>query len=61
MRNALKKGLLAIITSLIASVLWAVDVTFTMSSIFDGNNLTASVTDPTAATSCFPLPFQGQL
>ncbi|MBQ4395638.1 MAG: Ig domain-containing protein [Paludibacteraceae bacterium] len=50
MRNIFKKSFLFIVTCLLASNLWAEDVTFTMSSIFDGNNLSISVTNPVAAT-----------
>lgn len=39
-----------VIGCLMASAAWATDATFTMSSIFDGTNLSVTVTSPVAAT-----------
>ena len=50
MKNIFRKSLLLTVATILASSLWAGDVTFTMSSIFDGTNQTATVTSPTAAT-----------
>ena len=49
MRNILK-GLFVAMSCLLATSVSATDVTFTMSSIFDGSNQSATVTTPTAAT-----------
>ena len=49
MRNILK-GLFVAMSCLMATSVSATDVTFTMSSIFDGSNQSATVTTPTAAT-----------
>ena len=49
MKNILK-GLFVAMSCLMATSVSATDVTFTMSSIFDGSNQSATVTTPTAAT-----------
>ena len=49
MKNILRSLFIAMIC-LMASTVSAADVTFTMSSIFDGTNQSATVTTPTAAT-----------
>lgn len=49
MRNILRSLFIAMICHM-ASTVSAADVTFTMSSIFDGSNQSANVTTPTAAT-----------
>ena len=49
MKNILK-GLFVAMSCLLATSVSATDVTFTMSSIFNGSNQSASVTTPTAAT-----------
>ena len=49
MRNILK-GLFVAMSCLLATSVSATDVTFTMSSIFNGSNQSATVTTPTAAT-----------
>lgn len=49
MRNILK-GLSVVLSCLLVSFVSAADVTFTMTSIFDGNSLSFNVTTPTAAT-----------
>lgn len=49
MRNIFK-GLFVAMSCLLATSVSATDVTFTMSSIFDGSNQSATVTTPTAAT-----------
>lgn len=50
MRNIFKKSLFIVLGCLIASAIWAVDATFTMSSVFDGTNTSANVTSPLEAT-----------
>ena len=50
MTNTFKKSFLFLLACLLATNLWAEDVTFTMSSIFDGSNLSVNVTTPVAAT-----------
>ena len=50
MKNILRKSFLLLVATVCAGYLCAGDVTFTMSSIFDGNSLTFEVTTPTAAT-----------
>ena len=49
MKNILK-GLFVAMSCLLATSVSATDVTFTMSSIFNGSNQSATVTTPTAAT-----------
>ena len=49
MRNILK-GLFVAMSCLLATSVSATDVTFTMTSIFNGSNQSATVTTPTAAT-----------
>lgn len=49
MKNILRSLFIAM-SCLMASAVSAADVTFTMSSIFDGSNQSATVTTPTAAT-----------
>ena len=49
MKNILK-GLFVAMSCLLATSVSATDVTFTMSSIFNGSNQSATVTSPTAAT-----------
>ena len=50
MRNIFKKSLFIVVSCLITNVVLADDVTFVMNSIFDGSNLSATVTSPIAAT-----------
>ena len=46
----MKKSLFFVMGCLLTSVSWAADATFTMSSIFDGTNLSIEVTSPVEAT-----------
>lgn len=50
MTNTFKKSFLILAACFIASTLWAEDATFTMTSIFDGSNLSVSVSSPVEAT-----------
>jgi len=50
MKNNVKKSLFIFLGCLLASVASATDVTFVMSSIFDGSSQSATVTTPVAAT-----------
>ncbi len=49
MTNTFKKSLLIAVLCLVASISWAAEVTFTMSSIFDGQKLSFDVTSPVSA------------
>lgn len=50
MTNTFKKSFLILAACFLASTLWAEDATFTMASIFDGSNLSVSVSSPVEAT-----------